>query len=43
MASGRSRQPNDPSIMASVEAALSAVAHDRTSSPGCGTGATSWP
>ncbi len=26
MASGRSRQPNDPSIMASVEAALSAVA-----------------
>ena len=26
MASGRPRQPNDPSIMASVEAALSTVA-----------------
>ena len=26
MASGRPRQPNDPSIMASVEAAVSSVA-----------------
>jgi hypothetical protein len=29
MASGRPRQPNDPSIMASVEAAMSTVARPR--------------
>jgi hypothetical protein len=29
MASGRPRQPNDPSVMASVEAAMSTVARPR--------------
>jgi hypothetical protein len=31
MASGRPRQPNDPSVMASLEAAMSTVAGPRLS------------